>query len=387
MTQGLREGRLRARERWRQWHLVLGLGLGGLLALLGLTGSLLVYYPELDTWLHPELAWQPADGRVQAWEPVLQALQRAEPGRERGWRIELPPEGAGHVTARYLRPAERPGPGFTPLLVTLHAGTLEPLARRYWGEFAMTWLYDLHYTLLLGDTGLWVVGLAGLATLGSLASGLWLWWPTSRRQWAQAGRWKRGAGRARRTWDQHRLSGLYGLPLLATLVATGALLALPSWTMPAVRAFSPLPNPPQPRSTPPADLSQARRIPLDQALAAAQARFPQATARWVDTPDGPQGTFRVRLQQPGEPSPRFPRTFVWVDAWSGQVLDARDARAHTGGEVFLAWLHPLHNGQAFGPVGRALACLGGLLLPVLAWTGLRRWWDRRRGQRARRPAG
>ena len=46
-------------DRLRHWvrrlHLWLGLGLGGLLILLGLTGSILAFYPEIDALLHPEI--------------------------------------------------------------------------------------------------------------------------------------------------------------------------------------------------------------------------------------------------------------------------------------------------------------------------------------------
>ncbi|MFM2372531.1 MAG: hypothetical protein RIS85_2253, partial [Pseudomonadota bacterium] len=45
----------RARTIVRKAHLWLGLGLGALFALLGLTGSLLVFYQEIDAALHPHI--------------------------------------------------------------------------------------------------------------------------------------------------------------------------------------------------------------------------------------------------------------------------------------------------------------------------------------------
>jgi uncharacterized iron-regulated membrane protein len=52
----------------------------------------------------------------------------------------------------------------------------------------------------------------------------------------------------------------------------------------------------------------------------------------------------------------------------------------------LAWLHPLHNGEAFGLAGRVLACVAGLLPLLLMVTGVQRWADRRRAGRARSAA-
>ena len=45
--------RRRLRHFWVQFHLWPGLLLGAVFALLGLTGSVLCFYPELDLWLNP----------------------------------------------------------------------------------------------------------------------------------------------------------------------------------------------------------------------------------------------------------------------------------------------------------------------------------------------
>lgn len=366
------------RARWRLWHGAVGLALGAWLALLGLTGSLLVFYPALDAALNPALRWTPGDGCVQRWQPVLDALRAAEPQRAGPWRIELPEQGCGIVHARYLQPAESQGAHFRPLVLHLHPREHTVLARRFWGDSVMTWLYDLHYTLLLGGTGLWLVGGMGLVGLFMTGAGLRLWWPATPHQWRQAWRCKPGAVRQRRTWDRHRLAGLYSAPVMLVLALTGTVLAWPSWIEPLIG-----------RVSPPMPLAMAHSVPrpgtmitLDQALAAAQAHFPQAQPRWVDTPDGPEGSFRVRLQQPGEPSERFPKSFVRIDAWSGAVLAARDARDQPAGDALLAWMHPLHNGEAFGLVGRWVVLLCGGVWPWLAWSGWRRWRDR---HAARRP--
>lgn len=71
----------------------------------------------------------------------------------------------------------------------------------------MTFIYDLHYRLLLGETGGIVLGWTGFALLALLLSGLWAWWP--RGSWAKALRLKRHAHRsALRDW--HKLAGLSG---------------------------------------------------------------------------------------------------------------------------------------------------------------------------------
>jgi uncharacterized iron-regulated membrane protein len=61
-----------------------------------------------------------------------------------------------------------------------------------------------------------------------------------------------------------------------------------------------------------------------------------------------------------------------------------DARERTAGEALLAWLNPLHSGEAFGEAGRALTCVAGLLSLALGITGWQRWADKRRAQSATR---
>ena len=81
----------------------------------------------------------------------------------------------------------------------------------------------------------------------------------------------------------------------------------------------------------------------------------------------------LRMKQAGEPSDRFPKTYVWIDQYSGKVIGVRDALKVPYGDVFFDWLHPLHNGEALGLFGRWIV-FGIGLIPVFLWiTGLVRW--------------
>lgn len=364
-----------ARRTTRALHGWLGLGLGLVFVLLGLTGSLLVFYTELDAHLDPAFHGRPDALPLPRWQPVLDTLERAHPARRGGWRIELEPGARGFVTARYLRPPETEGAFFAPLMVTVDPGRGEVLASRFWGAFAATWVYDLHFTLLAGEPGLTVVGCVGLAFALVLATGLLLWWPR-RGHWGAALRVKRGAGAARRHYDWHKTTGLAGGAVLLLLALSGFALALPQWVDPWLSSAPALPRPaavPLPGRAP---------LPLDDLVARAVAHAPDGRPAWVDTPAAGSALVRVRLWRPGEPSRRFPRSFVWLHAQTGEVLAARDGRALPAGDRVLAWLHPLHSGEAFGLAGRVVVCLAGLLPAVLAVTGFLRWRDRPSARRA-----
>jgi len=355
-------------------HLWLGLSVGCVFALLGLTGAILVFYVEIDQGLNPELAPTQPLTAPSSYQAVLDALHRAHPDRHGAWRIEAPLEPGRPIMVRYYRPAETAGLAFSPLMVSIDPATLTVGASRFWGDFAMTWIYDLHYSLLLDRTGRTVVAVVGLCLLVSFGSGVFLWWPSAARL-RGALTMKRNASGARRIYDLHTLSGVYGVIVFAMLALTGAMLDEPTWFNPVIHQMSPLRPPDTHFSTPLADRDP---ITVDAAIAAAMKRFPDAELRWIETPADISGVFRINLYQPGEPGRRFPKTNVWVDQFSGSVVASRDALQDAAGDTVLAWLHPLHSGEAFGMTGRIIVLVSGLLPPVLLVTGFLRWRQKRR---------
>ncbi|MEK8049234.1 PepSY-associated TM helix domain-containing protein [Ideonella sp. DXS22W] len=377
----------RARRLWLAVHRWLGLVLGLWFVLLGLTGSALVFYRGLDEWADPRLAARPGVAASPPLEAVYQALRTAHPQRGMSWRIELPREPGEPITARHLAPVESRGQRFAPLLSSVDPLTRQVVADRFWGQTPGTWLYDLHYTLLLGEAGHQAVGWAGVALAASLVSGLWLWWPAAgggAGRWRRAWQFKRQAAAPRRVYDLHKLAGLYGGLLLLVLALTGAALALPDLARPLIARFSPLTPMPQLRMPVAAEASRLTGpMDVDAAVARAEQAWPDARARWVDTPAAPGAPYRVRLRQPGEPGDRFPDTLVWIDSRSGQVLARRDPAGFSAGDCVWRWMHPLHSGEAFGLPGRLLVCACGVLPLLLAVTGGLRWWHKRRARQGR----
>lgn len=362
--------RLSARAIVRRVHLWTGLTLGLLFALAGVTGSVLAFYPELDNSLHPELRQVAADARPASWQAVYDALRRDHPERQGAWRIEVTQTG-GAVAVRYYNPPETRGQAFAPLMIWLDPGSLATIREGFWGSYPTTWIYALHWQLLSGTTGEVVMGIAGIAMLVLLLSGLWIWWPRSG-QWRRALRFKPQAGRSRRLYDIHKLAGLIGLPVLLVVTATGVLLELPRQVRPIIARASPLFAMPDMSVTPTA----TGMLPLDTLVARGTGIFPGAQLAWIETPRDATAPVRINLAQAGEPSRRFPRTNVWLDPYTGRILAVRDAMRDGGGDTMLNWLHPLHSGEAFGLAGRILVLLSGFVAAALAFTGWLRWATR-----------
>jgi len=367
-----------SRPRWGRLHRWLGLGLLGFWVVIGLSGSVLVVYRELLNAARPmpTTSLQPAAVHLDA---VLHTLHASEPARGGPWRIELPLNPGDPVVARYLQPEETRHRAFAPLMVWLDTAGQRVHHAAFWGQEVWTWIYDLHYALLLDAPGRHAVGVLGVLMTVSLVSGLVLWWPRPGR-WAQAWSFKRDASVERQVYDVHKLAGAGGAVLLLMLCLTGILLTWQRSLTPWLDRVSPMFQPP------PAQVSGPPVVSLAQAVSVAQAVFPEAEPRWVESPPRAGGLIRVQLWQSGEPSRRFPRTQVWLDAATGDVVGVRNGQDQGAADTLLAWLHPLHNGEVAAWAGRLLILLTGVLPLVLGVTGIWRWQHKRRGRaHARRP--
>lgn len=360
----------RTRILLRQFHLWLGLGLGGLFALLGLTGSALVFYIEIDRMLHPAVEQQvstPAlDWSSPAWDRALAT------GRERwrdphgSWSFEATGEG-GAIPARYY-PSDHHSHHAEREMVWFSADGKRVLRAEAWGGYLMSWLYELHMHLLAGEVGSQIVGWSGFAMLVLLVSGIVVWWP--RGSWRKAFAFRRDAVALRRLRDLHKLSGVWSMALLFILVGTGALLALPAIKAQlltvAITAPDKVPDPLSSAST-------GQQIPISRALAAAHRAVPDARLAFIDVPGTGSEPFRMRVQMPGDPHRRFPSSFVFVDQYSGAVLAVHDVRQGNAGTTTAKWIRVLHDGSVGGLSTRILAIILGCVPLGLFVTGFLHW--------------
>lgn len=361
--------RQRMRRFWIVVHLYLGLSVGLVFAMSGLTGSFLVFYVEIDRLINPELVISAHHQPMQSYEKIVQKLQKTYPTRTKAWRLEVPIQPDKPVMVRYYKPQETQQHNFAPLIVAINPYTLEIINHRFWGEYAATWIYDLHYTLLLDKTGNTIIAVIAIFCLLSLLSGVYLWWP-KQSKWRQslALRWR--IGYLRKLYDIHTLLGIYTLVLLIMLIITGVILAVPNWFTPSINRLSPIFEKPQVASK---LIYPAIKITLDSALQIAQKQFPNAQPRWLETPNSDSGTYLIRLKDTKDIGNRFPQTYVWIDQYSGKVLAIRDIKHNSNGDVVMDWQHPLHSGEAFGMVGRLIVFLSGIIPVILLLTGFLRW--------------
>ncbi|WP_162233696.1 PepSY-associated TM helix domain-containing protein [Sphingomonas sp. Leaf17] len=381
----------------RRIHLWLGLSLGLLFVVIGLTGSALVFYVGIDEALHPVARSEPAmpapGWTSPVWDRAL-ATARASGFDPAGkWSFEVTGEG-GAIPARYYPAVAGGGHPVPRQMVWFTADGSRILRVAPWGGYLMSWLYELHMELLAGPVGMQVVGWSGVVLLLLLLTGIVTWWPRGR--WSKAIAFKRDAVPLRRLRDLHKLTGVWSAGLLIVLVATGVILALPT-----VKAALLAPDAvPDPRSSAWASARAGKPISIARALAVARRVMPDTQLAFVDVSGTVDAPLRIRMQVAGDPHRRFPGSYVFVDRYSGRVLAIHDVSKGNIGARINAWVRPLHDGSiGGGSIGggssggrgliigmavRGLVVLIGIMPTLLFVTGLLHW---RRRLAARRSSG
>lgn len=350
-------------------HKYIGLFLGLLLSITGISGSLVVFDRELDEMLAPETAdFEPAASIAS----VQMALDNATAAVNNGTtptRIMLGRDSAAPHIVRFPTPAGAPGP----IEVSINPGTSEVTAVRTWGEYPVTWFYHLHLSFLGGAMGEILVGIMGICMLFFCVSGIIIWWPKKGR-WRRAFTIKRDAGAFRFNLDLHKTVGIYFLPVFLMLALTGIEIVWHEPVEKLVALFLPVTE----QSEPVAPSNSGTPISADVVAETAAAVFPGSSIARIYVPQNAQTPYEVTFRHPEEPWAEYAVSSVHIDQFSAEILSVWDGRNAPAGNKFLDWLFPLHNGDALGLIGRWLIFISGLLPALLFGTGVYMWWRKRR---------
>ncbi|MDD5033688.1 MAG: PepSY-associated TM helix domain-containing protein [Methylococcaceae bacterium] len=379
--------RLKARRKlWLEVHLWLGLVAGAVLVVVGLTGSILVFWQEFDGWLSPDLYRVERAEGVRPLPPTAldEAARTALPeGTKIGW-VEFPRDSEQALNLSYLAPSvSMPGEkDVRQLFIDPFTGTVK--GERLWypadyfsGMPFMALMFKLHYALLMKDYGVVMVGILSVLLIISVLTGLILWWPLTGK-WAQALTIKPRASIERFNFDLHKTSGFYTALVMLAVLLSGVSMNLPEYFNTLVEIFSPLSLPERVHSGP-----AGGREPIGWGRAAEiiEIRYPEGHLNSISPPADDAGLYNVCKNGVASMNRFVGYRCVWVDQYSGEILKVLDQTEGSAGDIFLQWQWPLHSGQAFGLTGRILVFLTGLACPVLYVTGLIRWLQKRAAHR------
>jgi uncharacterized iron-regulated membrane protein len=366
-----------ARKIWLNIHLWLGLTAGLVLALIGLTGSLLVFYGPL---MQMELGYRvegapPVHADIDGW---IAAAHRTYPEIGEVDFVIGPGFAQGGSKVANVGVV---GPDGRYLTIIVNPSSGLPLKKFYWDDTYTAEIVKFH-TRLSSSKALAreAIGWLAVVMLVSLVTGLYLWWPRNR-NWRVAFTLKRGARGRRRLLDLHNLFAVYLYVPLFIIAFTGVYFIKPQWIDPAVWFLS------ESRTVDPAALARmsgpgacnARTSP-GLAVGLAKAQFPTAKFVLMMIPKQAEKPFQIQLAPPNNIDVKG-QTQVYVDRECPVILTAVDGAIPTGMEIFRSVMFPLHVNLMLGTFGSAIVFLAGLLLPFSFVTGVLLWLDKRRNRR------
>ncbi|MFT9160418.1 MAG: PepSY-associated TM helix domain-containing protein [Acetobacter sp.] len=392
-------------------HRYTGLLLAAILFTAGLTGSLCAFQDEIDAALNPDL-FRPGDPGTHS-----DIDSGTHSGTRPGDRNDVPHDlsylltrlhdqrPAAHINALLYRPAPgrtieafatEEGTGLHPaleteLFVDPSSGTIQGmrpaegccLTRRA----LMPFIYRVHYSLDLGSTGTWIMGLSAILWSVDCIVGLLLTFPLHPAIWATGfwSRWRKswtiaiGRSSIRLAFDLHRAVSLWLLVVLLGVAVSGVALALGDEVFnPVVRAVQPTAPPlapPQPDTPPHAvTLDQAERIAATYTAAHGDHAPPAAV---LLAADGSTATFYLFSSNGLSPS-GFGSSRLSVDLTTGRVTDGQIPGQGRAGDLVLQIQFPWHSGEIAGLFGRIVICISGIAVCLLSVTGVMIWWRKRR---------
>jgi uncharacterized iron-regulated membrane protein len=334
------------------------------LCVVGLSGSILVFRPELERWSHPELFHvRPAGTPVTIAE--MEAVARSEARNLQLYRVKLPQN--DHSSYEFIFGVG----GLLTQRVYVDPYEARVLGTRTAGSDFFLWLQALHFDLLAGTWGRQLNGVVAAVELLLGLTGLTLWlglnasWPARLRP-----RWR--VRPARRNWGLHVAAGFWGLPFLLLMGSTAIYFAFHEPVAHFIYAVTRTAAPTPVRSV----QSGPVAVPLDVLLLRAQALERAGEFTLIRLPRAPSQPVTFNYVLPGDLSD-LGANGIHFDASTGRALRIDRVRDMQLGPRVVAALVPLHFGTFGRTPTRVLWASLGVLPSLLFMTGLAIWWRRR----------
>lgn len=342
-------------------HRWLGLIAGILLCIAGITGSILVFWHEIDRSVIAARF-----GRVipTTTKVSLDAIANS---------VKTAYASTGYNLSDLVCPAASDQPCKLSLVnsadkyfeVFVNPYTGQVMGDRVWDNSWVGIMINLHYTLLAGNLGIIIMGIVALLSVILSITGIVLWpgW----RKLTAGFKIKWNAHLKRLNFDLHKVAGIITALFLAAIGFTGF-----AWNIPQAKVedgIYALTFTPKPAEVVSQVISGKSPLSFDELVQRADTAFPKAETTYISVGSTPEEPVQIGKKQPGEVG-TYGNTVVTLDRFSGEILQLQDGIKPNRAKAILNQFTPLHYGTFGGLPTRILYVFVGLAPTILFVTGL-----------------
>jgi uncharacterized iron-regulated membrane protein len=329
-------------------HSWIGLIVGIAIAIMGLTGSGIVFMHELDHTLNPALMHVVPQGQPQSIDLNLAPVIRSHPNLAID-SIQLPKTSHDPVmVSMKTAQGER-------LEIYVNPYTSKILGERIWEKSIVGFMHTLHYTLFAGNAGQIAVGVEGVLFLVVSLTGMLLWTGWRRLKTGLRIRWNSPKFL---DFDLHNVGGFVTGLFLIVLSATGIFIVVVHLVL-----------------SPPSEATPAKIQPIAQlasVLQTADLALPEGKISLVSfSPDGE--TISLRKHLPEQQTGMFDLSTVEIDRATGKVISATKVIEPPPMFKVILTIVNLHYGTWGGLTTQILYVVIGLIPTLLMVTGFLLW--------------
>jgi len=354
-------------------HLWLGLSSGLIVFIVALTGSLLVFEKEIDTFINPEFynvssvgtKKVPVDVYVRAIEKqyAITELDRIQTYQD--------PQRSVIISGTDSNKNDQ--------IFSVDPYTGKVLASIPEKSRFFSVVLDLHRHLILGEVGKFITGCSCLIFVFLLISGLILWWPKKIKNLKQRLTVKWSAGFKRVNWDFHSTFGFYTFFILLIISLTGLtwsfkwfesgiyFLADGTAKKPSAKVENPTKIDPGVDKTYFYQNLFSKTDSIYKYKGDTQIRIPSDTINSIMV-------IKLNLEK------SIPNisSMAYFDKFTGALLKIRPYESLSNGDKVRRLIYPIHTGSIYGyptKIVALLVCLFAVTLPI---TGLLIWLGRKK---------
>jgi len=360
-------------------HRQLGLSIGALLLLTALSGTLLVFRPELSRILYPHV-FRSSDCRHRV--SLAELTRRAAAAVPDSVLVYVEDMQSSCLNAVAIAVPRDTSMSSAPVMIGLDSATGSVAGQMPLAHNILNLALTLHTTFFTGPRGRWLVGTLGIALATMAVSGLVLWSNGQRQRLGPHLKRTYAIRKRYFAYDLHRAVGLTTSALLLVTAVTGVSMSYAPELQRALAYLSGGPEKPDARRIIVNAATTATTLDLARALDLASPLLSDAQPSIAGFSSDNPNVIYVQGRHAGDHY-GYGREEVLLDARSARVLATLNTRSDPASWFILlegAWT--LHTGTALGLTGRALMLLiVGLGLCAQAMLGARLWWKRTRGRK------